>query len=63
MPDGVEAVVEQLPLMDPRRRAIDEQRREYIQYGWAHAETQPRLTLRQRGRAGTLRLEVKLTLA
>ncbi len=63
VPDGVEAVVEHLPLMDPRRRAIDEQRREYIQYGWAHAETQPRLTLRQRGRAGTLRLEVKLTLA
>ena len=62
VPEGIEAVVEQLPLMDPRRRATDEQRREYIQYGWSHAETQPRLTLRQRGRAGTLRLEVKLTL-
>jgi hypothetical protein len=63
VPAGVEAVVEHLLLMDPRRRATDEQRREYIQYGWAHAETQPRLTLRQRGKAGTLRLEVKLTLA
>jgi hypothetical protein len=62
VPDGVEAVVEQLPLMDPRRRAIDEQRREIIQYGWAHAETQPRLSLRQRGRQGTLRITVKLHL-
>ena len=62
LPEGVEAVLEQLPLMDPRRRATDEQRREMIQFGWAHAETQPRLTLRQRGRSGTLRVEVKLFL-
>jgi hypothetical protein len=62
LPEGVEAVVEQLPLMDPRRRATDEQRRELIQFGWAHAETQPRLTLRQRGKSGTLRLEVRLFL-
>ncbi len=33
LPEGVEARVEQLPLMDPRRRATDEQRRELIQYG------------------------------
>ena len=62
LPEGVEAVVEQLPLMDPRRRATDEQRRELIQFGWQHAETQPRLTLRQRGKSGTLRLEVRLFL-
>ncbi len=60
VPEGVEAVVEHLPLMDPRRRATDEQRCDYIQYGEAHAETQPRLKLRQRSRAVTLRLEVKL---
>ena len=62
VPEGVEAAVEHLPLMDPRRRATDEQRREHIQYAWSHAETQPRLTLKQRGRTGTLRLAVKLTL-
>ncbi len=62
VPPGIEATVEHLPLMDPRRRATDEQRRELIQYGWNHAETQPRLTLRQRGRTGTLRLEVRLIL-
>ena len=63
LPEGVEAIVEQLPLMDPRRRATDEQRREMIQFGWTHAETQPRLTLRQRGKSGTLRVEVRLTLS
>jgi hypothetical protein len=62
VPEGIEAAVEHLPLMDPRRRATDEQRREHIQYAWSHAETQPRLTLKQRGRTGTLRLAVKLTL-
>ena len=62
LPAGIEAVVEQLPLLDPRRRATDEQRREHIQYAWAHAETQPRLTLFQPGRRGTLRLEVRLIL-
>ena len=61
-PDGVEAIVEELPLMDPGRRAIDEQRRDIIQFGWTHAETQPRLTLRQRGRTGTLRVDVHLYL-
>ncbi|MDB6126142.1 MAG: hypothetical protein JWM35_38 [Verrucomicrobia bacterium] len=62
LPEGIEAAVDYLPLMDPRRRAIDEQRRELIQYGWAHAETQPRLTLRQRGTSGVLRLDVRLFL-
>lgn len=62
LPADVEAKIEQLPLLDPRRRAIDQQRREIIQYGWNHAETQPRLTVRQRGRSGTLRIAVKLTL-
>ncbi|MEZ5277346.1 MAG: heparinase II/III family protein [Opitutaceae bacterium] len=61
-PEEVEAVVEELPLMDPGRRAIDEQRRDIIQFGWTHAATQPRLTLRQRGRSGTLRVDVQLSL-
>ena len=62
IPAGVEALVEHLPLMDPRRQATDEQRSELIQFGWAHAETQPRLTLRQRGISGILRVEIKLSL-
>jgi hypothetical protein len=62
VPEGVEAVLEHLPLMDPRRRATDEQRREHIQYAWSHAETQPSLTLRQRGTQGRMRITVKLSL-
>ena len=62
LPDDVEARIDHLPLMEPRRREIDRQRRELIQYGWDHAETQPRLTVRQRGRNGTLRVAVKLAL-
>ncbi len=58
---GLVAQVEQLPLQDPRRTAIEE-RWEMKQFGWQHAATQPRLTLRQRGRAGTLRVTVRLTL-
>jgi hypothetical protein len=61
IPDGVEAQVDELPLLDPRRTAV-EARWEVIQYAWKHAATQPRLTLRQRGQAGTLRVEVKLSL-
>ena len=60
LPADCESKLDQLPLMDPRRKATDEQRREIIQYGWAHAETQPRLTVRQRGKSGTLRIEVRL---
>ena len=58
---GLEARVDQLPLQDSRRTAIEE-RWEVKQFGWRHAATQPRLTLRQRGRAGTLRVSVRLTL-
>lgn len=62
VPDHIEASIEQLPLMDPRRRTTDEQRSELIQFGWAHAETQPRLTLRQRGTSGTLQITVRIIL-
>ena len=37
-------------------------RRDLIQFGWKLPETQPRLTLKQAGRRGTLRVAVKLTL-
>lgn len=62
LPENVEAKIDHLPLLDRRRRATDQLRRELIQYGWDHAETQPRLTVRQRGRSGTLRIEVKLAM-
>jgi hypothetical protein len=62
-PAGVEATIEQLPLQDPRRTAVEQDRRDIIQFGWALAETQPRLTLRQAGKSGTLRVEVTLSLS
>ena len=62
IPPGTEAVIEELPLMDPARRAIDELRRELVRFGLRHAATQPRLSIRQRGQAGTLRVAVKLSL-
>jgi len=60
IPTGTEAIIEQLPLINAGRRAIDQQRREIVRFGLGHADTQPRLTLRQRGTSGTLRVAVKL---
>jgi hypothetical protein len=62
IPTGVEARIDQLPLQDPRRTAVEQGRRDLIQFGWKLAETQPVLTLRQRGKSGVLRLAVRLTL-
>ena len=62
IPPGTEAILEDLPLMNPERRAIDELRREIVRFGLTHGETQPRLTLSQRGRSGTLRVQVRLKL-
>ena len=62
LPDDVTIELEELPLLSPGRRAIDEQRREIIQFGLHYAETQPRLTLRQRGASGRLVVKVQLVL-
>ncbi|MBK8857241.1 MAG: heparinase II/III family protein [Opitutaceae bacterium] len=76
IPAGVEVVLEELKLLDPRRRSVDtvyhgasNRRLDSVAaqqhgslFGWNHAPTQPRLTLRQPGRSGTLRVEVKLVL-
>lgn len=62
IPADTEATLEQLPLVNPARRAIDEQRRELVRFGINHAETQPRLTLRQRGQSGRLCVQVRLSL-
>jgi len=76
LPAGVEVILEELPLQDPRRTLVDTvyhgasnrllasvaaQGRGSL-FGWSHAATQPRLTLRQAGRSGTLRVEVRLVL-
>lgn len=60
IPTDTEAKVEQLPLLNPDRRAIDLQRREMVRFGMNHAETQPRLTIRQHGTAGKLVVRVRL---
>ncbi len=60
IPPDTEAILEELPLMNPERRAIDELRRELVRFGIRHADTQPRLTIRQRGSSGMLRVEVRL---
>jgi hypothetical protein len=62
LPAGVEARIDLLPLQDPRRTAVEQDRRDLVNFGWKLAETQPVLTLRQAGRSGTLRIEVKLAL-
>jgi hypothetical protein len=60
IPPGAEAELDHVPLMNAGRRAIDEQRREMVRFGLRHADFQPRLRVRQRGRTGTLRVEVRL---
>jgi hypothetical protein len=61
-PGGRGGPIEQLPLQDPRRTAVEQDRRDLIQFGWKHAETQPRLTLKQAGQSGVLQVAVKLRL-
>jgi hypothetical protein len=41
---------------------VEQGRRDLIQFGWKLPETQPRLTLKQAGRSGTLRVTVRLAL-
>lgn len=62
IPAGVEAQVDHLPLQDPRRSAVEQDRRDIAQFGWKLAATQPRLSLKQSGRSGRLQVAVKLTL-
>ncbi len=62
LPPGTEAVLEALPLMNAGRREIDQLRRELVRFGLRHGDTQPRLSIRQRGRSGTLRVAVRLRL-
>jgi hypothetical protein len=62
LPKGCEAAIEMLPLVNAARRANDELRKEIVRFGLRHPETQPRLTIRQRGTSGTLRVAVRLYL-
>ena len=61
-PAGLEARIDLLPLQDPRRTAVEQDRRDLIQFGWKLAETQPVLTIRQPGQSGVLRVEVRFIL-
>jgi hypothetical protein len=60
--DDIEALVEQLPLEEPVWKKVMQERKEQYLLTTLHAETQPRLTLTQRGRAGQLVVQVKLEL-
>ncbi|MDB6095335.1 MAG: hypothetical protein JWM32_2897 [Verrucomicrobia bacterium] len=77
VPAGATAELERLPLQDPRRTkfemvyhgasnrgvdTIEAGRENGSIYGWAHGEFQPRLSIRQAGSSGTLRVAVKLSL-
>lgn len=62
IPAGADATLEHLPLQDPRRTAAEAGRLDVAQFGLRPAETQPRLTIRQRGQRGTLRIELNLIL-
>jgi hypothetical protein len=76
IPDGVEVALEELVLQDPRRTRVEtvyhgasNRRLDAVAaqqhgslFGWSHAATQPRLTLRQAGRSGELRVDVRLHL-
>ena len=76
IPAGVEVALEELALQDPRRTRVDSvyhgasnRRLDSVAvqkhgslFGWSHAATQPRLTLKQAGKSGLLRLEVRFTL-
>jgi hypothetical protein len=60
--EGIEAVVEQLPLEEPVWKKVMQERKEQYLLTTLHAETQPRLALTQRGRSGRLVVQVKLEL-
>jgi hypothetical protein len=60
--EGIEAVVEHLPLEEPIWKKILQERKEQYLIANLHAETQPRLALTQRGRSGKLEVRVKLEL-
>lgn len=57
---GIEAVAEQLPLEDPMWKDVLRERKEAYLVTTLLPETQPRLTLTQRGRSGKLVVRVQL---
>ena len=61
--EGIEARVESLPLEEPVWKDVLRERKEAYLLTTLLPETQPRLTLNQRGRSGTLMVQVKLELA
>ena len=59
---GIEAVVDQLPLEEAVWKKVMQERKEQYLVATLHAETQPRLSLIQRGRSGKLVVRVRLEL-
>ncbi|MBS0633116.1 MAG: heparinase II/III family protein [Verrucomicrobia bacterium] len=57
---GIEAAVEALPLEQPAWKEVLKERKEMFLVATLLGETQPRLTLTQRGRSGRLTVRVKL---
>jgi hypothetical protein len=60
--EGIEAGVELLPLEAPIWKKVMQERKEQYLVATLHAETQPRLSLTQRGRSGKLVVHVRLEL-
>jgi hypothetical protein len=58
--EGIEATVEQLPLEEPVWKKVMQERKEQFLVTTLHAETQPRLSLTQRGQSGRLVVHVRL---
>jgi hypothetical protein len=58
--EELEAAVESLPLEDPNWKKVMQERKEQYLVATLLAETQPRLTLTQRGKSGKLVVRVKL---
>ena len=60
--EGVEAALDLLPLEAPVWKQVLQERKEHYLLANLHAETQPRLSLTQRGRSGRLVVKVQLEL-
>ena len=59
-PEGINALNEELPLEEPSRKAVLRERKEAYLVTTPLPETQPRLSLTQPGRSGTLTVHVRL---
>ena len=59
-PADCAAAIDHLPLMNDRQRAIDQERMDMAAFVYPHADTQPILSITQRGSKGRLTVRVHL---